>query len=202
MKSAHLIGLVAMGLLSFAASGNAAISVYHSTPGGMNPGVPFELPNTASEPLELNVHGGNVPTNTGTICVDGDDDGQEVCGVEVTIGVINGSILGFVVNPGASSRVVSHSSSSNEIRIVAVLAVPSPTTDPFHLGTLTVDATDPNVKVSVISGEAVASNGQIMAVPQDTIALPEPAQWLMLAAGSSALAALGRRRSRQAKRRV
>jgi len=61
---------------------------------------------------------------------------------------------------------------------VAVLAVnpgnTPPTTDPLHLGTLTIDATELDVKVSVTSGEAVASNGQIVAVPQDTIAVATP----------------------------
>jgi hypothetical protein len=140
------------------------------------------------------------------ICIDG--DGEEVCGVDVTIGVTDGSILGFAE---ASSQVVSHPSSSNEIRIVAVLAVNPPgpeglppTTSPFHLGTLSVDASNYNVKVSVTSGEAVAADGNIVSVPQDTIArgLPEPTGWLMLTAGSAALAALGRRRSRLAKHRV
>jgi len=175
MKYVHLIGLVAMSLIAFAAPGDATVSVYHSTPGGENPGVPLALRNTASEAIELNVHGGNADTAEGTTaCVNG--DGDEVCGVDVTIGVTSGSILGFTVNPGISSQVVSHPPSpSNEIRIVAVLAVnppgdTPPTTAPLHLGTLTVDATEPDVSVSVTSGEAVASNGDIVAVSQGTIA--------------------------------
>ncbi len=206
MKSAYLIGFVAMGLLAFAASGNAAITVYHHTSGGVNPNVPLELPISASEPIVLNVHGGTAPTSAGVICVGG--NGDEVCGVDVTIRVTDGSILGF---SEASPQVVSHSPSSNEIRIVAVLAVfppippgTPPDTDPFHLGTLTVDASNFIVNVKVTSGEAVAADGSIVSVPQDTIAkgLPEPTGWLMLTAGSAALAALGRRRSRLAKHRV
>ena len=96
------------------------------------------------------------------------------------------------------------------VRIVAVLAVfppippgTPPDTDPFHLGTLTVDASNFIVNVRVTSGEAVNANGEIVDVSIDTIAeAPEPAQWLMLTAGSAALAALGRRRSRLAKHRV
>jgi hypothetical protein len=215
MKPSRSIGLVAISFLAFSAVGNAAVAIYHSTAGGPDPdpGGEYEVPNSSSELIVLNLDGGNIPTTTGEVCLDG--DGEEVCGVDVTIKVIKGSILSF---SAASSQIASHISSSsieipipNQIRIVAVLAINPPedvppTADPFYLGDLEIDATaGTSLFVVVTSGEAVDAHGDIVAVPLRTIAVgtvPEPALWLMLTAGSALLSALGRRRLRMPKHRV
>ncbi len=70
------------------------------------------------------------------------------------------------------------------------------------LGALTVDASSPSFTIVAVAAgsEGTVGGDEIEAISPTVI--PEPAQWLMLTAGSALLTALGRRRSRRAKPRV
>jgi hypothetical protein len=132
-------------------------------------------------------------------------------GVNVTIDVSASDwIKGF--NPDPSAIVEYHpnsfDSTTKRIHIAGVRENPTDPppelfpSDAFRLGSLIVDAS------SGFSAWVVAEAGSKGVVAEDAVedinpgVIPEPAQWLMLTAGSTVLAALSRRRSRLAKHRV
>lgn len=181
MKIARTLVFTALGMLAFAPP-SAAI-LYVCTSDSPGPCAAQELLPLSGEVIELYVQGSN--------------------GVNLTIDVNNGIIQSFLPN---SSEVVEYhlDLAATQISILGVRATPDdPPTATFQLGTLTVDASSGNINVAVAVGsEGVAAGDVIELINPDTIATPEPTGWLMLTAGSALLAALSRRRSRQAKRRM
>jgi hypothetical protein len=125
-------------------------------------------------------------------------------GVNVTIGVNNGWIEGFFPNTSeiVEFHPISFNPSTQQINIAGVRAIPNdPPTGSIRLGSLVVNASDPNFSARVLAGgKGVAAGDATEDI--DPGELPEPAQWLMLTAGSAMLTALARRRARLAKHRV
>jgi len=131
-------------------------------------------------------------------------------GVNVTIDVsANDWIKGF--NPDPSAIVEYHpnsfDSTTKRIQIAGVRENPTdppPDTfpsDAFRLGSLIIDASSGGFSAWVVAGgKGVTEDDAVEDI--NPAVIPEPAQWLMLTAGSTVLAALSRRRSRLAKHRV
>jgi hypothetical protein len=140
-----------------------------------------ELSPISGEVIELYVHGSN--------------------GVDVTIDVSGGSIQGFAAD---SVEIVEYhlSTDNKRIQIAGVRETPTdPPTDAFRLGSLIVNASSGSFQAWVLAGSKGVTAGDAIE-DINPVVIPEPAQWLMLTAGSTVLAALGRRRSRLAKHRV
>ena len=184
MKIARTLVFAALGMLAFAPPSAAILFVCPTDSPG--PCAAQELLPFPDELIELYVQGSN--------------------GVDLTIEVSGGVIKGFVPYSLEGDVVEHHpndfSSPTTQIHIVGVRANPTdPPATTFRLGTLTVDASSRSIIVAVAVGSEGVAAGDVIEVISPEV-IPEPAQWLMLVAGSSALAAFGRRRSRQAKRRV
>jgi len=125
-------------------------------------------------------------------------------GVNVTIDVSGGWIEGF--NPEPSEIVefhpISFNSTTTRIQIAGVRTIPTePPVGAFRLGSLIVNAVGGGFQAWVVVGSNGAAEGDAIE-DINPVVIPEPAQWLMLTAGATVLAALGRRRSRLAKHRV
>jgi len=189
MKVTRTLLFAALGILAFAPPSTALLHVCttETLPG---PCAAEEFQPSSNKAIQLYVAGAN--------------------GVNVTIDVsANDWIKGF--NPDPSAIVEYHPNSfdftTKRIRIAGVredpidpppVAFPS---DAFRLGSLIVDASSGDFSARVVAGGKGVTAGDVVE-DINTAVIPEPAQWLMLTAGSAALAALGRRRSRLAKHRV
>jgi hypothetical protein len=182
MKIARTLLFAALGILAFAPPSTALLYVCPTaSPGPCAAQVMVPSP---SEVIQLYVYGSN--------------------GANVTIDVSGGWITGFSAD---SIEIVEYQISPDNMRIqiAGVRATPTiPTVTPtgaLRLGSLIVNASSGNFSAWVVPGsKGVAAGDTIEDIDPDEI--PEPAQWLMLTAGSAVVAALGRRRSRLAKHRV
>ena len=130
-------------------------------------------------------------------------------GVTVTIDVSGGWIEGFIPDSLSSPIPIveyhpnSFDPTTTRIQIAGVRAEPSdPPVGAFRLGSLIVNASGGSFSAWVVPGTSKGVTAGDAVEDINPVVIPEPAQWLMLTAGSAALAALGRRRSRLAKHRV
>ena len=186
MRVARTLVFAALGMLAFAPPSAAAILSVCSTDSPGPCAVQQLVLRSAGVGIQLYVQGST--------------------GVDVTIEVTGGNIEGFAPN---YMEVVEYHTTilvpdppTTQIHIVGVQDSPTNPLTTFQLGTLTVDATLPSINVKVVEGRGVDALDNMILIDPVVIALPEPAQWLMLTAGSAALTALGQRRSRRAKQRV
>lgn len=187
MKIARTLVFAALGMLTTASPSTALLHLCPTDSPG--PCAAQVLDVLSGEVIELYVQGSN--------------------GVNVTIDVSGGWIEGF--NPDSLAIVEFHPTSFDpttmQIKIAGVRAIPGdPTGTTLRLGSLTVNASSGSFQAWVVAGsKGVGWNSTIAEdVIEDInpVPIPEPAQWLMLTAGSTVLAALGLRRSRPVKRRM
>jgi hypothetical protein len=184
MKIARTLLFAALGVLASAPPSAAILFVCPTDSPG--PCAPQQVPvSSPGELIELWVQGSN--------------------GVDLTIEVSGGVITGF--DPNLSEVVRFHpdpnppNPPTTQIHIAGVRDDPTDPPPTFQLGTLIVDALNWSFKAEVKEGSEGVAAGDAIEVISPAV-IPEPAQWLMLTAGSTVLAALGRRRSRLAKHRV
>jgi hypothetical protein len=185
MKIARTLLFAALGMLISAPPSEAILYLCPTDtlppPGGC---AEKDLNAASGEVIELYVYGSN--------------------GADVTIDVSGGWIEGFTPDP---DEIVEYHLSPDSMRI-QIAGVRTTPTDPndlptgaFRLGLLSVNASSGSFQAWVVAGSKGVVTGDAIEDINPAV-IPEPAQWLMLVASSTVLAALGRRRSRLAKHRV
>jgi hypothetical protein len=152
---------------------------------------------SGSQTLNITIDMGTDP-GSGTPCVNG--DGDQLCGADVLLTLTGDGQIDFF---GAGSNVIAEPPSLSVLHLNILKTTPPLfLLGPQNLGTLDItvlgtETTGNQVKI-VVRGDAVNAAGNIVEIPEKTIAVPEPSVRLLLLSGAFGLAALHGMRTRRA----
>ena len=213
--------LLAAGPLVAQAAPGDQVRIYSTdSPNGIpiNPDI-FEIGvGVTDRDLELYiVKGAGNPSGTGTVCANG--DGQETCGFEIRLQAQEGLVFTSFLEAMPSGDAVvfklledtQNPGTFNELRVAGTKTKPDwdpqpPDPEvPLYIGKLTVSTpANPLSKsrVVVTRGRHVDAAGELVRIPEHTIAAPEAPQISMLLAGAALLGMLNRMRRRKLARRT
>jgi hypothetical protein len=177
-------------LLFTAYAARATVEVYHSpNDDGQMPigGVPNLL--EGSTELHLYVNGGNLPSE-GTACEEG--DGDEICAWLVDLEAIGSiELLSFTPSGNVTASEQGYAISGLGSDVAGALG-------PVKIGDLVIDATGDGA-LELVAGQVVHADLQLENLARRdivVIAVPEPAEWMMLVSGMGLLSMLRNRRGR------
>lgn len=152
-----------------------------------------------STPQVLEIYIDKLGTDSsGTPCDAQYGVGDQLCAYDLLIeveGDSSASISNFVPDTTLATEMAFYPEMPGTTRQLRVnlVDVDPPNASPIHIGTLTVDAVGfTAAKVSAKGENVVAANLELVNIPEQIIALPEPGGMLLLLSGILGLAALNR----------
>jgi len=168
-------------------------TVYHST-NGVDPGDTVHLEHESNEiKLYINVLEGAESDGGTTACDDG--NGAELCGIDVLVKITGGGRFTGFADGGAGAAHDPENSTFDDpastfrLNVLQTTSPPTPGI-PQLLGTLTLDNTDLEGSSITAEGMAIGAHLELTPISTRVIAVPEPAEGLLLGIGILGLAGL------------